>query len=59
VIEALGDAVQGFEVGESVLIDPHPGCGVCDECRRGRPDRCIPLYAASGEDGHPNTVGVK
>lgn len=58
VIEALGDDVQGFEVGEAVLIDPHPGCGVCAECRRGRPDRCIPLYATSGEPGHPDTVGI-
>lgn len=58
VIEALGDEVHGFGVGESVLIDPHPGCGVCDECRRQRPDRCIPLYATSGEPGHPDTIGI-
>lgn len=58
IIEELGDDVYGYEVGESVLIDPHPGCGVCDECRRGRPDRCLPLYDASGEPGHPNTIGL-
>ena len=58
VIDALGDDIQGFTVGESVLIDPHPGCGVCDECRRQRPDRCIPLYATSGEPGHPDTIGI-
>ncbi len=58
VIEALGDDIRGYEVGESVLIDPHPGCGVCDECRRQRPDRCIPLYASSGEPGHPDTIGI-
>lgn len=58
VIAALGDDVQGFEVGEAVLIDPHPGCGVCHECRRGRPDRCIPLYETSGEPGHPDTIGI-
>jgi len=58
VIEELGDDVHGFSVGESVLVDPHPGCGVCDECRRGRPDRCIPLYESSGEPGHPTTFGL-
>lgn len=58
VIEELGADVHGFEVGEQVLIDPHPGCGVCAECRRGRPDRCIPLYETSGEPGHPDTIGL-
>ncbi len=58
VVEALGGGVSDFKVGESVLIDPHPGCGVCDECRRRRPDRCIPLLASSGEPGHPGTIGI-
>jgi threonine dehydrogenase-like Zn-dependent dehydrogenase len=58
IVAELGDAVEGFSVGEAVLIDPHPGCGVCAECRRGRPDRCLPLYATSGEPGHPDTVGI-
>jgi threonine dehydrogenase-like Zn-dependent dehydrogenase len=58
VIEELGDDVQGFDVGESVLIDPHPGCGYCAECRRARPDQCITLYSTSGEPGHPDTVGI-
>jgi len=58
VIEELGSGLEGFSVGESVLIDPHPGCGVCAECRRGRPDRCIPLYDSSPEEGHPDTIGI-
>jgi len=58
VIEELGDEVRGFDVGESVLIDPHPGCGYCAECRRARPDQCITLYSTSGEEGHPDTVGI-
>lgn len=57
-IVQLGEEVQGFSVGEQVLIDPHPGCGVCDECRRGFPDNCIPLYQTSGEEGHPDTIGI-
>ncbi len=58
VIEDIGGDVSGFEIGEPVLIDPHPGCGVCAQCRRGRPDRCIPLFESSGEPGHPNTLGI-
>lgn len=57
-IVELGADVKGFSVGERVLIDPHPGCGVCDECRRGYPDNCIQLYESSGEKGHPDTIGI-
>jgi len=57
-IVELGKDVQGFSVGQHVLIDPHPGCGVCDECRRGFPDNCIPLYENSSAEGHPNTIGI-
>ncbi len=57
-IVELGEDVYGYSVGERVLIDPHPGCGVCDECRRGFPDNCIPLYAQCEEPGHPDTIGI-
>ena len=57
-IVELGSDILGFSVGETVLIDPHPGCGVCDECRRGFPDNCIPLYETCDEPGHPDTIGI-
>ena len=57
-IVELGEEVFGFSVGEQVLIDPHPGCGVCNECRRGFPDNCLKLYSTSGEEGHPDTIGI-
>ncbi|MCF7945112.1 MAG: alcohol dehydrogenase catalytic domain-containing protein [Spirochaetia bacterium] len=57
-IVEIGSDVYGFDVGEQVLIDPHPGCGVCDECRRGFPDKCIPLHETCEEEGHPNTIGI-
>ena len=44
--------------GTPVLIDPHPGCGVCEACKNGNTDICIPLIAASGEPGHPATIGI-
>lgn len=57
-IVETGSGIPDFEPGEAVLVDPHPGCGVCQECKRGHPDRCIPLIEASGEPGHPATIGI-
>lgn len=57
-IVEVGNQITDFTPGESVLIDPHPGCGVCQECKRGNPDICIPLIASSGEPGHPSTIGI-
>lgn len=56
-IVEVGSEISDFRPGERVLVDPHPGCGVCAACKRGEPDRCIPLYT-SGEPGHPNTIGI-
>lgn len=57
-IVEVGSQIPDFTPGEAVLIDPHPGCGVCRECKKGNPDRCIPLIEASGEPGHPSTIGI-
>jgi threonine 3-dehydrogenase len=56
-IVELGSGIPDFKPGESVLIDPHPGCGQCAACKRGEPDRCIPLYTAA-EPGHAATIGI-
>lgn len=34
VIDAVGDGVDGFEVGDEVVIDPSLSCGNCDACGR-------------------------
>jgi threonine dehydrogenase-like Zn-dependent dehydrogenase len=57
-IVEVGSQIPDFKPGEAVLIDPHPGCGVCQECKRGNTDICIPLMSTSGEPGHPNTIGI-
>ena len=57
-IVEVGSQVPDFSPGEAVLIDPHPGCGVCQECKKGNTDICIPLMTTSGEAGHPNTIGI-
>ena len=57
-IVEVGSQVPDFSPGDTVLIDPHPGCGVCRECKNGNADICIPLMTTSGEPGHPNTIGI-
>lgn len=40
VIEQLGDAVKGFKVGDSVMIESGSFCGRCETCKNGRVDLC-------------------
>jgi len=56
-VAEVGTGVADFTVGDRVLVDPHPGCGLCEECKSGHPDRCIPLYT-SAEPGHCATIGI-
>ncbi len=57
-IVEVGSRIPDFAPGDTVLIDPHPGCGLCEECKNGNTDICISLIAASGEPGHPATIGI-
>ena len=36
VVDALGDDVERFAVGEQVSVNPNIFCGTCDYCRSGR-----------------------
>ena len=58
VIENAGDAITEFKKGDHVIIDPHPGCGICENCKSGHPDRCINLYKKSGIPGQAGTIGI-
>ena len=40
-IAALGAAVEGWEIGARVVVDPTKGCGTCRACRRDRPSVCL------------------
>lgn len=39
-VAALGTDVQGFEVGDPVVINANIGCGHCDYCLAGRDNMC-------------------
>ncbi|UCF99438.1 MAG: alcohol dehydrogenase catalytic domain-containing protein [Spirochaetaceae bacterium] len=56
-IVEVGSGIPDFKPGEAVLVDPHPGCGQCAACKRGEPDRCIPLFQGAAP-GHCATIGI-
>ena len=39
-VTALGDDVEGLEVGDHVVLSWVAACGRCRQCRRGHPARC-------------------
>jgi NADPH:quinone reductase-like Zn-dependent oxidoreductase len=40
VVEAVGDAVSGVEVGSKVMLQPGMSCGVCEACLAGADNQC-------------------
>jgi L-iditol 2-dehydrogenase len=49
-IAAVGEAVSPLKVGDRVAVEPHKGCGVCDNCRDGLYTTCL-NYGQTGK-GH-------
>jgi (R,R)-butanediol dehydrogenase/meso-butanediol dehydrogenase/diacetyl reductase len=46
VIDAVGDGVTGWSVGDEVVVDPNTPCGACDDCRNGASYRCAMALTA-------------
>ncbi len=40
VVAELGEGVEGFEIGERVVINANLGCGECQACLVGQDNRC-------------------
>lgn len=40
VVAELGEGVEGFEIGERVVINANLGCGECQACLAGQDNRC-------------------
>jgi L-iditol 2-dehydrogenase len=40
-IVALGERVIGFGLGDRIAVEPHKGCGVCENCLRGFYTVCL------------------
>lgn len=43
IIEAVGDDVEGFSVGDKVVVGP-AYCGHCEQCVAGHPMYCVNFY---------------
>jgi NADPH:quinone reductase-like Zn-dependent oxidoreductase len=41
IVDALGDGVDGVEVGAEVVFDPGLSCGRCEFCRTGEQSLCV------------------
>jgi threonine dehydrogenase-like Zn-dependent dehydrogenase len=44
-VQAVGALVDRVSVGQRVVVDPDPKCGMCDPCRAGRPANCERIVA--------------
>lgn len=49
-IVALGEGVEGWQVGDRVAGEAHVGCGKCENCKRGHYTVCL-NYGHDGHDG--------
>ena len=51
VVTAIGEGVEGFEIGDKVSIEPAVPCGECEDCRKGNYNLCknIKMLAIPGE----------
>jgi S-(hydroxymethyl)glutathione dehydrogenase/alcohol dehydrogenase len=58
VVDMVGPAVTGLDVGDHVVIALYAECGECRQCLRGRSDECDSEwrragFAGEGPDGRP------
>ena len=58
-VEAVGSDVLNLRPGDKVIIDPHPPCGYCNNCRSNRPEMCENLFLhGEGIEGQAATRGI-
>ncbi|WP_344389323.1 alcohol dehydrogenase catalytic domain-containing protein [Streptomyces vastus] len=55
VVEAVGEGVQGWEVGDRVYVNPGRSCGACRSCRNNDSINCA-SYAFAGYFGFSSTA---
>ena len=51
VVDAVGQGVSGFDIGDPIVIDPSLSCGRCDACKRDEIMYCAD-YKILGEHTH-------
>ncbi len=59
VVADVGEGVTGLRPGDQVVLSWAPSCGECEDCRRGRPARCVVLNRAIAASTLPDgTTGL-
>jgi S-(hydroxymethyl)glutathione dehydrogenase / alcohol dehydrogenase len=48
IVESVGADVTSVAPGDEIVLSWAPSCGLCGDCRRGRPAACVPLHRAIG-----------
>lgn len=44
VIDQLGPDVEGFQIGDEVVLNPGISCGICRHCRAGEQSQCADFH---------------
>lgn len=47
----VGKGVKNVKPGDTVVVEDCTMCGVCVNCKNGRPDKCINMYTTDGQPG--------
>jgi S-(hydroxymethyl)glutathione dehydrogenase/alcohol dehydrogenase len=59
VVEALGPGVDGFALGDPVVLTPLPPCGACYWCVRGEPGCCVRANTIATNTHLDGTTGLR
>ncbi|MGI6669214.1 MAG: zinc-dependent alcohol dehydrogenase [Acetivibrionales bacterium] len=58
-VEEVGPGVRDLKPGDKVIVDPHPPCGYCNNCRSNRLEMCENLFLhGEGIEGQAATHGI-
>jgi L-iditol 2-dehydrogenase len=55
----IGKNVTTVKPGDKVIVEDCSMCGVCDECKSGRPDLCRNLFTMDGQPGMAQYMSVR
>jgi threonine dehydrogenase-like Zn-dependent dehydrogenase len=50
VVAAIGDGVEGWQVGDEIVCGASPKCGRCPGCLAGRPSQCLNRDTIASDD---------
>jgi len=47
----VGKGVKNIKPGDKVIVEDCSMCGICINCKNGKPDKCINMYNINGQPG--------